>query len=68
MLGVREYMGLTKVVLMVPFVRSVAEAEQAVDPTAELGPPPASSPHGDRTDRSPAGPSHHPEPWELGDA
>jgi pyruvate,water dikinase len=37
MLRVREEMGLTNVVLMVPFVRRVAEAKQVVDRMAELG-------------------------------
>ncbi len=34
---VREQMGLTNVVLMIPFVRRVAEAEQVLDRMAELG-------------------------------
>jgi pyruvate,water dikinase len=34
---VREEMGLTNVVLMIPFVRRVAEAEQVLDRMAELG-------------------------------
>ncbi|HJT95479.1 MAG TPA: phosphoenolpyruvate synthase [Mycobacterium sp.] len=34
---VREEMGLTNVVLMLPFVRRVAEAEQVLDRMAELG-------------------------------
>jgi pyruvate,water dikinase len=34
---VREDMGLTNVVLMLPFVRRVAEAEQVLDRMAELG-------------------------------
>jgi pyruvate,water dikinase len=37
MVRVREEMGLTNVVLMVPFVRRVAEAKQVVDRMAELG-------------------------------
>jgi pyruvate,water dikinase len=37
MLRVREEMGLTNVVLMIPFVRRVAEAEQVVQRMAELG-------------------------------
>ena len=37
MLRVREEMGLTNVVLMIPFVRRVAEAEQVLDRMAELG-------------------------------
>jgi pyruvate, water dikinase len=34
---VREEMGLTNVILMLPFVRRVAEAEQVLDRMAELG-------------------------------
>lgn len=34
---VREKMGLTNVILMLPFVRRVAEAEQVLDRMAELG-------------------------------
>jgi pyruvate,water dikinase len=37
MLRVREEMGLTNVVLMLPFVRRVAEAEQVLERMAELG-------------------------------
>jgi pyruvate,water dikinase len=37
MLRVREDMGLTNVVLMIPFVRRVAEAEQVIQRMAELG-------------------------------
>jgi pyruvate,water dikinase len=37
MVRVREEMGLTNVVLMLPFVRRVAEAEQVIDRMAELG-------------------------------
>ncbi len=34
---VREAMGLTNVILMIPFVRRIAEAEQVLDRMAELG-------------------------------
>ncbi len=37
MLRVREEMGLTNVVLMIPFVRRVAEAERVLERMAELG-------------------------------
>jgi pyruvate,water dikinase len=37
MCRVREQMGLTNVVLMIPFVRRVAEAEQVLERMAELG-------------------------------